>query len=154
MTTDSVDKLPGFILVPNMASLAVRLLGTKYRYIFAEHLNYFTPRTLGQFAGRELKVSLKLLSGAPAENKKGILADAFVILKLNEWYYGNTSTFCATVPPPGPVDPTSPVCCAATRIEALVSSCTLPSHRPMLPSFWCSLSVQAGYKAVAMKFVP
>jgi|SRR5579859_1051956 len=45
-----------FILVPNMDSLAVRLLGAKYRYIFAEHLNYFTPATLKQFAGRELKV--------------------------------------------------------------------------------------------------
>jgi len=45
-----------FILVPNMDSLAVRLLGPKYRYIFPEHLNYFSPRTLRQFAGRELQV--------------------------------------------------------------------------------------------------
>lgn len=50
-----------FILVPNMRSLAVRLLGAKYRYIFEEHLNYFTPPSLRQFAGRELKV-LKLAS--------------------------------------------------------------------------------------------
>jgi 2-polyprenyl-3-methyl-5-hydroxy-6-metoxy-1,4-benzoquinol methylase len=50
-----------FILVPNMSSLAVRLLGARYRYIFAEHLNYFTPASLAQFAGRELKV-LKLAS--------------------------------------------------------------------------------------------
>ncbi len=42
-----------FILVPNLESLAVRLLGVKYRYIFAEHLNYFTPRTLRDFAARE-----------------------------------------------------------------------------------------------------
>jgi 2-polyprenyl-3-methyl-5-hydroxy-6-metoxy-1,4-benzoquinol methylase len=42
-----------FILVPNFRSLAVRLLGGKYRYIFSEHLNYFTPETLAQFAGQE-----------------------------------------------------------------------------------------------------
>ncbi len=35
-----------FILVPNMKSLAVRLLGMKYRYIYPQHLNYFTPDTL------------------------------------------------------------------------------------------------------------
>src|SRR5207302_11164217 len=42
-----------FILVPNMRSLAVRLLGPKYRYIMEEHLNYFTPATLQAFAARE-----------------------------------------------------------------------------------------------------
>jgi 2-polyprenyl-3-methyl-5-hydroxy-6-metoxy-1,4-benzoquinol methylase len=45
-----------FILVPNMRSLAVRLLGTKYRYIYSEHLNYFSPRTLARFVGQELEV--------------------------------------------------------------------------------------------------
>jgi 2-polyprenyl-3-methyl-5-hydroxy-6-metoxy-1,4-benzoquinol methylase len=35
-----------FVLVPNMQSLAVRLLGRRYRYIYAQHLNYFTRRTL------------------------------------------------------------------------------------------------------------
>jgi 2-polyprenyl-3-methyl-5-hydroxy-6-metoxy-1,4-benzoquinol methylase len=39
-----------FILVPNMKSLAVRILGGKYRYILPEHLNYFTPRTLQDFS--------------------------------------------------------------------------------------------------------
>ena len=39
-----------FILVPNMKSLAVRLLGAKYRYIFPQHLNYFTAKTLKEFA--------------------------------------------------------------------------------------------------------
>jgi 2-polyprenyl-3-methyl-5-hydroxy-6-metoxy-1,4-benzoquinol methylase len=39
-----------FILVPNMKSLAVRLLGAKYRYIFPQHLNYFTATTLEKFA--------------------------------------------------------------------------------------------------------
>jgi 2-polyprenyl-3-methyl-5-hydroxy-6-metoxy-1,4-benzoquinol methylase len=42
-----------FILVPNMKSLAVRLVGPKYRYIFAEHLNYFTPETLRQFVSQQ-----------------------------------------------------------------------------------------------------
>ena len=38
-----------FILVPNLQSLAVRLLGPKYRYIMAEHLNYFTAATSRDF---------------------------------------------------------------------------------------------------------
>lgn len=37
-----------FILVPNFKSLAVRLLGAKYRYIFPQHVNYFTLSTLRQ----------------------------------------------------------------------------------------------------------
>jgi 2-polyprenyl-3-methyl-5-hydroxy-6-metoxy-1,4-benzoquinol methylase len=45
-----------FMLVPNLKSLAVKLLGAKYRYIYAEHLNYFTPATLEKFAGREFTV--------------------------------------------------------------------------------------------------
>ena len=40
-----------FILVPNLRSLAVRLLGSKYRYIFPQHVNYFTPSTLKHFTG-------------------------------------------------------------------------------------------------------
>ena len=39
-----------FILVPNMRSLAVRLLGAKYRYIMPDHVNYFTDITLRKFA--------------------------------------------------------------------------------------------------------
>lgn len=35
-----------FILVPNMNSLAVRWLGHRYRYIYPQHLNYFTRTTL------------------------------------------------------------------------------------------------------------
>lgn len=45
-----------FILTPNMNSLAVRLIGSKYRYIFPEHLNYFTPQTMQKFVGQELTV--------------------------------------------------------------------------------------------------
>src|SRR6185369_5142888 len=39
-----------FVLVPNLSSLAVRLLGAKYRHVYPQHLNYFTERTLRQFA--------------------------------------------------------------------------------------------------------
>ena len=45
-----------FILTPNLDSLAVRLLGGKYRYLFAEHLNYFSPKTMRRFAGAELEI--------------------------------------------------------------------------------------------------
>lgn len=34
-----------FVLVPNFKSLAVRLLGVKYRYVYEQHLNYFTAQT-------------------------------------------------------------------------------------------------------------
>ncbi len=37
-----------FVLVPNLRSLAVRLLGAKYRYVYPQHLNYFSAQTLGQ----------------------------------------------------------------------------------------------------------
>jgi 2-polyprenyl-3-methyl-5-hydroxy-6-metoxy-1,4-benzoquinol methylase len=48
--------LPGghcFLLVPNFSSLAVRLLGAKYRYIFPQHLNYFTAATLRTLAASQ-----------------------------------------------------------------------------------------------------
>jgi 2-polyprenyl-3-methyl-5-hydroxy-6-metoxy-1,4-benzoquinol methylase len=35
-----------FVLVPNMNSLAARSLGARYRYIYPQHLNYFTKATL------------------------------------------------------------------------------------------------------------
>jgi 2-polyprenyl-3-methyl-5-hydroxy-6-metoxy-1,4-benzoquinol methylase len=35
-----------FVLVPNMKSLAARVLGARYRYIYPQHLNYFTRATL------------------------------------------------------------------------------------------------------------
>ena len=35
-----------FVLVPNMKSLAVRALGARYRYLYPQHLNYFTKVTL------------------------------------------------------------------------------------------------------------
>ena len=42
-----------FILAPNMKSLAVRLLGVKYRYLMPDHVNYFTAETLKRFAATE-----------------------------------------------------------------------------------------------------
>lgn len=41
-----------FVLVPNLRSLAIRLLGAKYRYVYAQHLNYFSTQTLGQLGAR------------------------------------------------------------------------------------------------------
>jgi 2-polyprenyl-3-methyl-5-hydroxy-6-metoxy-1,4-benzoquinol methylase len=41
------------LLVPNMKSLAVRILGGKYRYILPEHINYFTLDTLTRLAEKE-----------------------------------------------------------------------------------------------------
>jgi 2-polyprenyl-3-methyl-5-hydroxy-6-metoxy-1,4-benzoquinol methylase len=35
-----------FALVPNMRSLAAQVLGARYRYIYPQHLNYFTKATL------------------------------------------------------------------------------------------------------------
>ena len=51
--THSILKPGGFcfVLVPNFKSLAVRLLGAKYRYVYAQHLNYFTARTLARLCG-------------------------------------------------------------------------------------------------------
>jgi 2-polyprenyl-3-methyl-5-hydroxy-6-metoxy-1,4-benzoquinol methylase len=37
-----------FVLVPNLRSLAARLLGARYRYIYPQHLNYFTRETLAK----------------------------------------------------------------------------------------------------------
>jgi 2-polyprenyl-3-methyl-5-hydroxy-6-metoxy-1,4-benzoquinol methylase len=42
-----------FILVPNFRSLAVRILGQKYRYIFPQHVNYFTLGTLKQLVATQ-----------------------------------------------------------------------------------------------------
>ena len=39
-------------LTPNHHSLAVRVLGSKYRYILPQHVNYFTSRTLQELFAR------------------------------------------------------------------------------------------------------
>jgi 2-polyprenyl-3-methyl-5-hydroxy-6-metoxy-1,4-benzoquinol methylase len=41
-----------FVLVPNLKSLAIRLLGAKYRYVYSQHLNYFSETTLERIARR------------------------------------------------------------------------------------------------------
>jgi 2-polyprenyl-3-methyl-5-hydroxy-6-metoxy-1,4-benzoquinol methylase len=41
-----------FVLVPNIKSLAARMLGAKYRYILPQHLNYFSNETLRDLADR------------------------------------------------------------------------------------------------------
>jgi len=45
-----------FVLVPNMKSLAARLLGARYRYIYPQHLNYFTSHTLRRFVTERFSV--------------------------------------------------------------------------------------------------
>ena len=44
------------VLVPNLRSLAGRLLGVKYRYVYAQHLNYFSAQTLARLGAPSLKV--------------------------------------------------------------------------------------------------
>lgn len=39
-----------FVLVPNLESLAIRCLGTHYRYVMPDHVNYFSARTLRMLA--------------------------------------------------------------------------------------------------------
>jgi 2-polyprenyl-3-methyl-5-hydroxy-6-metoxy-1,4-benzoquinol methylase len=53
-----------FVLVPNMKSLAVRLLEAKYRYILPQHLNYFTPATLKKLVETERGVEVIHLSAS------------------------------------------------------------------------------------------
>jgi 2-polyprenyl-3-methyl-5-hydroxy-6-metoxy-1,4-benzoquinol methylase len=45
-----------FVLVPNFRSAAVRLLGRKYRYIYPQHLNYFTSATLGRLVQQQFTI--------------------------------------------------------------------------------------------------
>jgi 2-polyprenyl-3-methyl-5-hydroxy-6-metoxy-1,4-benzoquinol methylase len=41
-----------FVLVPNLNSLAARLLAGRYRYVMLEHVNYFTAKTLRRWMAR------------------------------------------------------------------------------------------------------
>ena len=50
-----------FVLVPNLGSLAVRILGKRYRYIMPEHLNYFSADTLRRLLDREPSLELRSL---------------------------------------------------------------------------------------------
>jgi len=47
-----------FILVPNFRSLAVRILGPKYRYIFPQHVNYFTLQTLERLVATQSNLKI------------------------------------------------------------------------------------------------
>lgn len=45
-----------FVLAPNVQSLAARLLGARYRYIYPQHLNYFTRKTLTKLVGTRFSI--------------------------------------------------------------------------------------------------
>lgn len=45
-----------FVLVPNIESLAVRWLGARYRYVYEQHLNYFSARTLTALCAPKFEV--------------------------------------------------------------------------------------------------
>ena len=45
-----------FILVPNLGSLAQKLLGAKYRYVYPQHLNYFSTKTLRLLAQKYFSI--------------------------------------------------------------------------------------------------
>jgi 2-polyprenyl-3-methyl-5-hydroxy-6-metoxy-1,4-benzoquinol methylase len=51
-----------FVLVPNMHSLAARCLGTRYRYVMDEHLNYFTAGTLRRLVAQERTFTIAALT--------------------------------------------------------------------------------------------
>jgi 2-polyprenyl-3-methyl-5-hydroxy-6-metoxy-1,4-benzoquinol methylase len=53
-----------FVLVPNFESLAVRLLGGRYRYIFPQHINYFTRNTLGRLVGEACNLQVIYSGGS------------------------------------------------------------------------------------------
>ena len=45
-----------FVLVPNLKSLAARALGTRHRYFYPQHLNYFTKATLKKLVETRFRV--------------------------------------------------------------------------------------------------
>jgi 2-polyprenyl-3-methyl-5-hydroxy-6-metoxy-1,4-benzoquinol methylase len=45
-----------FVLVPNTKSLAARLLGARYRYVYPQHLNYFARATLTRLVESQFSV--------------------------------------------------------------------------------------------------
>ncbi len=45
-----------FVLVPNLGSLAMRLLGARYRYVYPQHLNYFSRGTLRRLVEERFEV--------------------------------------------------------------------------------------------------
>jgi len=45
-----------FALVPNLRSLAIHLLGARYRYVYPQHLNYFTAQTLARLCAPRFEI--------------------------------------------------------------------------------------------------
>jgi 2-polyprenyl-3-methyl-5-hydroxy-6-metoxy-1,4-benzoquinol methylase len=45
-----------FVLVPNLESLATKILGKRYRYILPQHVNYFTAKTLRTLCSKYFQV--------------------------------------------------------------------------------------------------
>ena len=45
-----------FVLVPNARSLAIRLLQSRYRYVYEQHLNYFTRQSLRSIIPEDFSV--------------------------------------------------------------------------------------------------
>ena len=45
-----------FVLVPNLRSLAARLLGARYRYVYPQHLNYFAAQTLARLCAPRFEI--------------------------------------------------------------------------------------------------
>ena len=50
-----------FALVPNLDSLAIRLLGARYRYVMPDHVNYFDAASLRRLIEREFSLNLLAL---------------------------------------------------------------------------------------------
>jgi 2-polyprenyl-3-methyl-5-hydroxy-6-metoxy-1,4-benzoquinol methylase len=46
-----------FVLVPNLDSFAQRFLGIKYRYVYPQHLNYFSAQTLRLLAQKHFSIT-------------------------------------------------------------------------------------------------
>ena len=65
-----------YILVPNWRSLAIRLLGRRYRYIYSDHVNYFSAATLDRFARTSSQFDV-LGQGSTHFNPIVILQDFF-----------------------------------------------------------------------------
>ncbi len=45
-----------FVLVPNLRSLAMRVLGARYRYVYPQHLNYFSRATVQRLVAERFDV--------------------------------------------------------------------------------------------------
>ena len=64
-----------FALVPNLDSLAIRLLGARYRYVMPDHVNYFDAASFRRFIERES--SLKILALGSTHFNPVVIAQDF-----------------------------------------------------------------------------